>query len=435
MLSCSDSGACGAGLECVGGWCLASSLGPTGGGLDLSSGYVCADSPVLRVTGGLTVTTPDELEALRGCREIDALDITIDTRDILSLEALADLRAVTSGGLSIGPGVVDETFDPSLLRSLRGLDNLERLDAGLVLSHFSDADLGVLTGLARAHALSLHEFPNLTDLGALDGTEIRSGLSLSRLPELRDIAGPSMVLLDSLALQYVPLLESIAPLRGRVVGGVIELSLIETGLADVDDFASLSSASTLVVSSNPRLADLDGFGALREASEVFISSNPALESIEGVSGLERCRTLTVSGNGSLPKLPEFSSVTTIDSITISDNALLGAGPSFPALESGTLWVTGNERLETLLGFATLERADGLIQIVSNPSLREVDLQSLRQASRMQIADNPNLARLDLSALRSILDLGVYDNESLTPQGTSMQPGTAARFDIPIESEP
>jgi len=288
--------------------------------------------------------------------------------------------------------------------------------------------------LASVEGLGLQEFPNLTDLGALAGTQLRSRLALYRVPELRDIAGPAMVAADSVVLQYVPALETAVPLRGRV-GRLSELSLVETGLTNVDDFASLLSVSILDVSANARLTGLDGFGALREATEVTIRSNPVLASVEGLSGLERFMTLIVSGNDSLTELPEFPSVTTVDSIELSGNALLRSGPSFPALESGTLWVTGNERLETLLGFTRLERAVGLTQIVSNPSLQVIDLQSLRQASRMQIADNPNLVRLDLSALRSIADLGVYDNQSLTPGGTSMQAGTAGRFDIPIESEP
>ena len=421
LVSCSGQQPCQAGLECLRGWCRASSasLGPTAGGPELG-GNPCG--------GSWEVGSPEQLEALRGCTQVD--DLTIDTWFVTSLEPLSELRVVTNQ-LTIAPGVLGFPYVDAPLWSLAGLQNLRSV-AMLALSGFGDADLEMLGGLRDVRALYLTVSPNLLALSALANASVAESLVLDELPALREMTGPSLPSkLAGVSLSDLPSLDNLAALREAT--SVDSLILSRLAVTNLEDLAGLVSVSSAELSYNASLSNLDGLRALRNGGALGIHANDRLENIDALSNVQTLSSLSVQSNGSLTHLPEFAQITSIDDVSIISNERLRTGPSFPLLANGNVEVSYNGQLEALGGFSNLAFAGGLVNVLGNASLQQVDLGSLRRAERVQIASNPNLVRIDLGALESVNDLGVYDNESLGAGGVTLQPALAAQFGVPGEA--
>jgi hypothetical protein len=382
------------------------------------------DCPGVR-EGDVTVTTPAELERLRGvglvtgdldvvCAECETLEplgclaevgrmLVITGCDRLeSLAGLSRLRRLglrdENGGLGLG-----FHFQPfyalgnARLKTLEGLGPLERVEGRVHV--FKNPVLADLSGIAAvsdvAGAFYVEENPSLESLESLRGLRsVRAGLSITDNDALVDLTGLEDLwavgnlavsnndslrtlagLNDFLELTWTPL---IAVLGNPVLEDVSQLSRIGGTLHAIrfTDNAALREIvlseyievieSDLTIRENAGLErfELPGFAY---GGDVSIQRNPALSTLD-IGAPIAIGNLSFAENGALFDTSAFDEVRLVDGYVLIDND--------PTLER--------------VGLPELQEVTDFLEIRSNASLRELGLDSLRRAEWISITNNPDL---------------------------------------------
>ena len=285
-------------------------------------GLTVDECPEVRaIEGDLVIdgASPASLALLREVRQV-AGDVKITNLDSADLEFLSSLRTVSGNFVVASAGV----------RSLRGLERLERAEC-MVLE---GAGIETLEGLRSFRkgmpALSIARCPNLT---SLDGIRLRGvrnvgSIHLVDLPKLenidalrwvrradnvriegtglRDLRGLDCLLwvAGQLTLAHNPNLRSLSGLRG--------LQSVDQAVR-VEDNASLHtlkgacrfarSLGSVTIRDNPQLENVSALHDMHEVTTLVIENNPALLSLRGLRAMELLLgTATVRNNGALPEL-------------------------------------------------------------------------------------------------------------------------------------
>lgn len=358
----------------------------------------CGEDGVAR--GDFILSTPADIEALAGCREVDGLVFVTEFPGI-DTSPLASLRRVTGPLGVLGSEHGDD--EPHLFDGFRQLESL----GGLSLSRLSLVDLSAFrqlrsiepapTGRVPTYgvptgSLGISECDSLKSLAGLEALEQVDTLSLTNLPELTGLTG-----LDSLRE-----LESLSMLQCGLqdLGGLaqIELGTLSARATRLRDLSGLhlrgdGLTSALYLEDNPALASLGGWQAPAELFELVLRGNGSLVDLRGLEGLTSVRSATIAGETSLTTLAGLDGLVSVgDLMIVSGNPRLRSIAGLGSLRAaGDLWLTGNEALDDLTGLPPEIEIGGL-------ALH--DLPSLTQLSGLGTA---SLLRLHVEGL-PIVDL-------------------------------
>lgn len=148
---------------------------------------------------------------------------------------------------------------------------------------------------------------------------------------------------------------------------------------------------SLSISANSSLSHIGEFPLLDVVGhEIYVGENPGLEALTIPEGLSEVTAVFVALN---PRLGTFeSSLTVIDGdLTIVDNAMLAS-----------------------VVLPDLTDVAGSLRVAANPSLRTIDLSTLRRvSSRLQFDDNDVLGpRIELPALDEVAQVQVSGNSEI-----------------------
>ncbi|MGM0555556.1 MAG: hypothetical protein ACQEVA_04165, partial [Myxococcota bacterium] len=259
------------------------------------------------------------------------------------------------------------------LKSLEGLEAVERVDGNVQLGSFFDSD-------------------PLESLAALENVKsIGGNLEIEKLPKLDSLEG----------LHHLASVE-----------GTVEISAVN--IRDVDHLRSLETiGGGLRIYNMSRLRNLDGLanlstvgGDLGLGTFGFNVENAALESIEGLSGLtEIDGSLTVGLNDKLDTLDGLDNIERIEG-----DVLIFANKRLQTLEAlsqlyeigGTLRIINSRRIEDMKGLERLGRIGGDLDL-GNSSVRRLDGLSLLEEVGGSVALSGRTE--DTSGLERLFEVG------------------------------
>jgi hypothetical protein len=359
----------------------------------------------------IVATTQEEIDALRGCREL-AGSLTVrlahDQPGSLSLEPLASLEVVRGQLWIDGPAT-----------SLVGLEALEEVGA-LQLTGLRVPNLLSLQALSRAQGdLTLRVFDGgyggglvridrcegLIDLQGLENLTTWSSLSVEQTESLESLAGlrpPRFI--DGIQLQYLPRLKNVTAL-----GAVREAEYFVvrgTGIERINPPLGLDRVELLELYENAALTDLDGLIALSAAEVVRIEDNDALVNIE-LPDLSDFDAISIVGNDALTTVPHYEADQPNPAWPI---ATPGVGS---VRERRALFEVGDNALVTSIILPTDAADLGLVSIYGNQSLASIDMGNLERADTFWILDNPVLESVTMANLRGVDSLQVKGNPALS----------------------
>jgi hypothetical protein len=364
------------------------SLGSGQGPTDVGSELICGDGTL---AGTIVAGTQEQLEALRGCTEIN-VDLELVGFPGMDLSPLSELRIVR-GNLSVG-SALPRGSNAFSIPSLAGLEALEQVNS-LLLSQLTVPDLSALAGLrsvrhdplgprAEGGALEITDCDRLRNLGGLD--------ALSGFTDLRTAEN---ALLESLSgLQVPPMLRSV--------------DLSGATLSDLSALAPLRNVENFVLS-DTGVENLDAL-QLVTANWLLLVNNDWLERADSLSSLQTLPILTVVNNDRLGELPALERTDGLEFFTVVGNAELRSIPSFPmsiaALVETGLYSQVRNSSEGLYGFTLFEVGD-------NPKLTQIaGMGAASSATEVAIYGNASLTAIDLGVLNSLSTLRIVDNPAL-----------------------
>ena len=292
----------------------------------------------------------DNLEAIDGALALEGNA----SNDHLAFTDLEGLNALTSvGSLTVR--------NVRRLTSLDALANLEAITTGDLVVEGNDAlTRAALPALAEVGgAVVLRDNPALAELSLPLITEVVGELALVD-SALADVDGLSAVTSvgGDLSVTDNAMLTSLGGLQGLTSIGGRFIFTENPMVTDLGDFPLLTDVASFNISTNANLTRLDGFNAWAggEEADVTIFANPRLVNVSGFQGAVALRTLTYGSNGG-------------DEIMEEGAALTG----FTSVEAmtGDLRVTSNPYLLELSGLSSLETVGGLMEIGSNYDLRDI----------------------------------------------------------------
>jgi hypothetical protein len=311
----------------------------------------------------LEVHSQAELEALRGCSNIDG-DLVIYPFDAaVDLSPLAALTRV-GGRLALGDPF-EEPPAPSFT-SLAGLESLRSV-GGLSLRGVTARSLEPLSGLAEL-SVSTGSFPG-------DGL-----VMIENCPELTSLQGlENMEGLRAFVAKQNRNLVSIAGLR--VPAELAQFEIWDSPVVDIDALAPLTIARFALWFINTGLTGASPLARLSHVGDLQFSRNVALTDLSALSTLPSVFYLAITDNPSLATLPSFPELAGVEVINIASNSSLNELGEFPALQ----------RVHD-------------VSIVGNPLLKRVAALSLESATRIEVSYNAVLDQLDLGRLMSVESL-------------------------------
>jgi hypothetical protein len=350
--------------------------------------------------GNAAVSTGLSLASLK------TVDGAVDIAQNLGAVSLDGLKALTSVG-----GDFSLTGNASL-KTTAGLDSLAlvknltisqnaKLTAVEGLEQLVQVD-GTLTVSSNA-ALKTIAFPKVATLGG--GLYVQSNAALTSFAMDGLRVAPATITLGQNGTSGVPTKLSMATLSS--VAQQLYVSAND-GLSTLDGFGSLLSVgATLQIQGNDALADVTSLTKLATISGALnISSNAALKNLTGLSALSRVtQGITVSSNTALADIT-LPLLTTTGSVNISSNAALASikmdllaasSGAFSIASNGTavavttttlsfaalgtigqgFSLTGNPKLKTLTGFASLTGISGSFYVYNNVLLPNCTIVALR----------------------------------------------------------
>jgi len=407
---------------------------------NLEVGARCADSPVL--DEDVIVTNQAELDALLGCEEIGG-SLTVNVFEDADLAPLERLRAVGESLLLGGfPDVepfddaaieawqvevarLNQIVEAGYLTSLHGLEALERVGS-LTLIGIAAPDLGAFESL---QTISAHRDGSLAGSLTIANTRLENLTGLEGVSGVRSIdieTSPALVSLDGLSvgdtldlvqLRDVPALADFSAFSG--VANIQSLALLwNTGIENMDDFASLSTAGDLAFFSNAQLVQVDALDdTLTVATGLVFETNPSLTHVPQFQNLAGLDTFKALGNASLAN------------VSISVPNLFKANlvqDDFIELSIDVIEIGNNPLLESLSVDAGVTSAQ-VLAVYSNPNLASIDLGTLRRLDRLIITDNPALDSVALGDLETVDTINVYGNPGLSTTELRGVPTFAGTF--------
>jgi len=381
------------------------------------------DDPVIDVsviTGDVSATTQQQLEALVGVREIIGELTIVNTATPDSIRSLAPLASLRS--------VERLSIEGTALTDLSGLDSLTSISGRLRLR--SCAQLATLAGidsLVYAQELNISALAVLADIEALGRLVGLQRVALEYLPALESADAFSnldavtymhfgycdaltdlpcavpLPLLERVTMRNLPSVTSLA-LGSQSPPRLSSLHVADLGgLRNMDGLGHLSSLVVFEADGLPLLEDLEGMGSLADLQRFELEDTPSLVSLEGMGMLPSLRDCSMSGPSALTSLEGLPGLPGLYYLTIAAHdqlsSLVGIS-SAPLLRSVS--VVGCPDLSGLAGLSELPQVEE-IGFTDCPGLTGLD--SGHDWPELQTADLNNVGLTDLTSLHDMPHLG------------------------------
>ncbi len=249
------------------------------------------------------------------------------------------------------------------------------------------------------------------------------GTGVTSLAMLGDVRGATEIELDNSMLTTFDTQSTL------VVSGPIQVTN-NTKLTDITKLNADTTATLVLVDTNPALTSLDGaFDELAQvASTVTIRNNAALTTVElpklqlvGDTTIGQSVLITnnaaltdielpaftfpnrleISNNATLTSIGDIPATQIVSDLVIRNNPQLATLPGFPSLAKvgGDITISGNQTLSTLGNFPALTLVAGSLTVDSNPALTSIGgLSPSLAVSIYTLAITNNAALTDLGRL-------------------------------------
>jgi Leucine-rich repeat (LRR) protein len=371
ITACDATGSCGAGFECLDGYCVSGSAAAIARETELVPlGPLCErDRAVWR---SVHLERAEQVEALRGCERIEG-HLQIDAEQVSDLSALESLRVVR--------GSIDILARPPLVEGdvprveLAGLERLES------------------AGRLRFVNVAVDSFAPLSALRALDGRD-DSGLYLESVRGLSGLDGLGRLEHTLfIVLSDVPELVS---LRG--LASLREVGDLDVGGAPLEELglpAQLAITQHLSLEGT-RLRTLEGLGETSQLTRVGLANNEDLVSLEGLRLAERIDSLVLSGNPQLEDVRALAGLRDVSgSLMLLDSPLRGLA-GLEALEHVYEIVINGTDIVDLSGLGRLAVIESGFILRNNRALASLaGLPAGTSLRSLDLSGNPGLTRLDI----------------------------------------
>jgi hypothetical protein len=402
---------------------LALALACSDGTVDLGGGTIARDlskptrcTESTSITGDVTVTNQNELDALEGCEEISG-SLLVQGFAGANLSPLGSLRTV-GDAINLGvqlddlPEDLDEqvaaqeayqaVLDAGWLDSFHGLESVESVGR-LLLNYTSVEDLSELESLRDITGGLVATGTGLRDLGGLENTNlsfvwITAGNALESLEGLNAPAAMDTVILEQLpALRNVDALDGVTRFNGLFM-------LWETGLPALPAFREAWGAQDVDIENNDALVDASGLASLTDATSLTVMHNASLASLPSMPQLSSIEQVLIVGNDSLEELSlDFPFEPRTLYLFTRELQLT------PAL----IEIGQNASLRQITSPATLAKIQ-LFTVYENPNLTDLDLGGLKNADSLVIDSNASLSNVTAASLATVDELQVTNNAALVP---------------------
>ncbi|KAA2217175.1 T9SS type B sorting domain-containing protein [Maribacter flavus] len=336
---------------------------------------------------------------------------------------------IINGNLFIGSEVTD----------ISALTSITRVEGSLEIESSKITDISNFDDLIYIGGdLILRNNRELANIDGLNNLEIVGGnfsvyinqmglISISGFGMLQNVNG-------SFSISHSPTLQSISGFENlETVGHFFSIGHNDE-LISIPNFNALSTVgfSTgtggLGIVDNRKLLEIDGFTALISIAEnLLISSNTQLRFLNGFQRLERVLGIELNRSEFLTEIPDFENLTSIGSSLQITNLGLTNLDSFNNVQvigdlnpsGGNLYISDNNYLESINGFANLTRLEGGLSVVSNQVLLEMDgFFGLTEVGYIIVSANEILPSLE--GLQNIMTvnldggtaIGIGSNDSL-----------------------
>lgn len=430
---------------------------------------------------GITFTTQGQIDSFPinypGCKVIEG-DVLVKSSSIVSLDSLIGVTGI-QGNLEI---------HITSLKDFAGLDSLTYVDRDFdIAQNDSLISMFGLTSLKSVGEFIIRFNQRLASLKGLEGIEEILHLSLSRNDSLVSVEELSNVTYylglyvgDNNSLKqlpiasnnaYLPLVEIINNAKLESFTGVEDVdsifildlqgngSLNSTGgIKDLLPFSSLSWARSIRIQGN-NLYATNGFNELVWLNDISITED-SISIIQGFDKIDTIRQYVRLNCPNLEKLNAFPVLKSIQNgLLLNDLDRIDSLTLFPSLESiggiialsdfdslvdiskiglleftkpGALIITNNKQLETLEGLEILDTLIGVISIMGNAKLSNIDALAnavyLGESDFSQISGNPMLFDCSIASICNF-----FINP---PDGTSLRifnnaPGCNSEFEVGV----
>ena len=280
-------------------------------------------SELTRVEGSLAITKQNLAMDSEGLRNITFVGTQLYAGYNPGLTNIDGYRGVTSVGTDIW------IFQNPNLTDLDGIANVETVGRDVQIRGELISDLNALQGISISGDLDLADLPLVNSLSPLSGSPI-GGLILtgSNFDDLSALA--HLTHLDNLSLNNTGLtslsgLENVRSLGTEEEGAYLSISYNDD-LLSTDSFSPETvSLRGVFIGLNPQLSSISSFSVTSPeiAGDVSILSNPQLISLDFFQGLERIGSyIQIIDN---QQLSDISGLMTLEEV--SDRFWLGTNPN------------------------------------------------------------------------------------------------------------
>jgi hypothetical protein len=366
---------------------------------------VCDDEEIAYDTG---IAQATQCEVIRG-------DVFVSTSEPDSLSGFPNLRMIT-GDLDItGHTVVSANF----LTGMEGLEKLEVIGGELVIKfNLVLENLDALVALRRVGSVMLLENPLLSNVDGLSGVGIERGVTLSECETLADLRGiegveGGEVLLDSLAADRVRLPSLVS--SPKIAAGGIEVEA-----PNLEQVGTLTPNAHFVA---PELVEIEELTLTRSVPPLEVPKvmtigsltlrSSDLESLDaiGLDALQTVQSLTLEDNVELVELGAFSNVAIADGVVeiVGNDALVDLDGLQGVTSPSVVRINENSSLQNLDALSGL--TSGNLSIEENPALGEVQLLALLEGS-VALSENASLEAVHLPMLTTTETLSFWNNPQL-----------------------
>jgi len=430
---------------------------------------------------GITFTTQGQIDSFPinypGCKVIEG-DVLVKSSSIVSLDSLIGVTGI-HGNLEIHitslkdfAGLdslifVDGDFDIAQndsLISMLGLTSLKSVRQFIIRLNQRLASLKGLESIEQILYLSLMENESLVSVEELSNVTYHLGLyvadnySLIQLPLASNNAYlPLVEIMNNAKLENFSGFETVDSIFILDLQGNGHLNSTG-GIKDLVPFSSLSWARSIDIQGN-NLYSTNGLNELVWLNDISIAE----DSISAIEGFEKIDTIRQYIQLNCPKLENLNAFPVLKSIQngvlLSDLDRIDSLTLFPSLESiggtigisdfdslvdiskmgllkftkpGALIITNNKQLEKLDGLEILDTLIGVISIMGNAKLSNIDALAnavyFGESDFSQISGNPFLSDCSIASICNF-----FINP---PEGTSLRifnnsPGCNSEFEVGV----
>ncbi|WP_461443596.1 T9SS type B sorting domain-containing protein [Maribacter sp.] len=334
---------------------------------------------------------------------------------------------IIDGNLNIGSDVTD----------LSGLTAIKRVEGDLILSYSDNPSVDNFANLEYVGGdFEIDQCHNIAVIQGIDKLHTVNGnftisqnynnlKEINGFSSLRHVEG-SFQIARNHALTSFSEFENLTNIGGRMIFGD------NSSITALNGFNSLVKIGTVLdtqyfngnldIEDNRSLEEINGFNSLVEiVRNIEILRNNGLKKIIGFTNLEKITSiLQLDRNPFLTEIPSFDTLTTLGSgLEISQSGLTSitgfnnleiVGDLYPSW--GNIYIRQNNNLETINGFAKLNKLEGEISVTGHTKLVEMNgFLGLTEVRGINIVANEILT--NLNGLRNIIRVEIIGGSAIS----------------------